>query len=167
MGSAADGQEALELVGRLQPDAVLMDLSVPGMGGVEATRRLLDAHPGVQVVVLTSFSDQEQVLEEQQPDVAAGRGVGQPVHVEADAVVGHGQGDGVGGGQAHVDGAGGRVLGHVADRLLGDPEHQLGDLVADLDGVGDVQLDLDARPARGSSRSRRAAGSPARWRLGG
>jgi DNA-binding NarL/FixJ family response regulator len=62
-GSAADGREALELVGRVEPDVVLMDLSMPGMGGVEATRRLLDAHPGVQVVVLTSFSDQEQVLD--------------------------------------------------------------------------------------------------------
>ena len=63
VGSAADGREALELVGRVEPDVVLMDLSMPGMGGVEATRRLLDAHPGVQVVVLTSFSDQEQVLD--------------------------------------------------------------------------------------------------------
>ena len=63
VGSAADGREALELVGQLQPDVVLMDLSMPGMGGVEATRRLLEAHPGVQVVVLTSFSDQEQVLD--------------------------------------------------------------------------------------------------------
>jgi DNA-binding NarL/FixJ family response regulator len=63
VGSAADGREALDLVGRVEPDVVLMDLSMPGMGGVEATRRLLDAHPGVQVVVLTSFSDQEQVLD--------------------------------------------------------------------------------------------------------
>jgi len=62
VGSAADGREALELVGEVQPDVVLMDLSMPGMGGVEATR-LLEAHPGVQVVVLTSFSDQEQVLD--------------------------------------------------------------------------------------------------------
>src|SRR4029450_14139450 len=43
--------------------SVLMDLSMPRMGGVEATRRLLADHPGLQVVVLTSFSDQEQVLD--------------------------------------------------------------------------------------------------------
>jgi DNA-binding NarL/FixJ family response regulator len=61
VGSAADGQEALELVARVEPDVVLMDLSMPRMGGVEATRRLLADHPALQVVVLTSFSDQEQV----------------------------------------------------------------------------------------------------------
>jgi DNA-binding NarL/FixJ family response regulator len=61
VGSAADGQEALELVAEVEPDVVLMDLSMPRMGGVEATRHLLAAHPALQVVVLTSFSDQEQV----------------------------------------------------------------------------------------------------------
>jgi DNA-binding NarL/FixJ family response regulator len=61
VGSAADGQEALELAAGTAPDVVLMDLSMPRMGGVEATRRLLAVHPGLQVVVLTSFSDQEQV----------------------------------------------------------------------------------------------------------
>jgi DNA-binding NarL/FixJ family response regulator len=61
VGSAADGQEALELVAEVEPDVVLMDLSMPRMGGVEATRRLLAANPALQVVVLTSFSDQEQV----------------------------------------------------------------------------------------------------------
>jgi hypothetical protein len=74
-------------------------------------------------------------------------GPGPPV--EADAVVGHGQGDRVGGDQAHVDRAGGRVLGHVADRLLGDPEDELGDLVPDLDGVGQGELDLDAPAGQG------------------
>ena len=62
-GTAADGQEALEVAAEVQLDVVLMDLSMPRMGGVEATRRLLADHPGLQVVVLTSFSDQEQVLD--------------------------------------------------------------------------------------------------------
>ena len=62
-GTAADGQEALEVAAEVQPDVVLMDLSMPRMGGVEATRRLLADRPGLQVVVLTSFSDQEQVLD--------------------------------------------------------------------------------------------------------
>jgi DNA-binding NarL/FixJ family response regulator len=63
VGAAADGREALELAAGLAPDVVLMDLSMPGRGGVEATRRLLADLPDLQVVVLTSFSDQDQVLD--------------------------------------------------------------------------------------------------------
>jgi DNA-binding NarL/FixJ family response regulator len=63
VGSAADGAEAVEKAARLRPDVVLMDLSMPGMDGVAATRRILAADPGVQVLVLTSFSDNGRVLD--------------------------------------------------------------------------------------------------------
>jgi DNA-binding NarL/FixJ family response regulator len=63
VGTASNGAEAVELCDRLQPDVVLMDLSMPVLGGVEATRRIAAVHDGaVSVVVLTSFSDREQVL---------------------------------------------------------------------------------------------------------
>jgi DNA-binding NarL/FixJ family response regulator len=63
VGTASNGAEAVELCGGLRPDVVLMDLSMPVVGGVEATRRIAAAHDGaVSVVVLTSFSDREQVL---------------------------------------------------------------------------------------------------------
>src|SRR3954465_3853809 len=62
VGAARDGQHALELVAAHGPDVVLMDLSMPVLDGVEATRRLAVDAPDVAVVVLTSFSDRERIL---------------------------------------------------------------------------------------------------------
>ena len=63
VGSAGSGAEGLELATALHPDVVLMDLSMPGMSGVEATRRLLAARPDTAVVVLTSFADPDLVID--------------------------------------------------------------------------------------------------------
>jgi DNA-binding NarL/FixJ family response regulator len=63
VGTAAYGVEAVELADSLEPHVVLMDLSMPRMGGVDATREIVARHPDVQVVVLTSFSDQDLVLD--------------------------------------------------------------------------------------------------------
>jgi DNA-binding NarL/FixJ family response regulator len=62
VGVAADGAEALLVASGTSPDVVLMDLSMPGMGGVDATRELRRLMPAVRVVVLTSFPDEELVL---------------------------------------------------------------------------------------------------------
>jgi DNA-binding NarL/FixJ family response regulator len=63
VGSVGSGAQALQETAGLRPDVVLMDLSMPGMSGVEATLRLLAAHPDTAVVVLTSFVDTELVAD--------------------------------------------------------------------------------------------------------
>jgi DNA-binding NarL/FixJ family response regulator len=62
VGTAADGEEAVALSAELQPDVVLMDLAMPVLDGIEATRRIVSARPETQVVVLTSFSDRVGIL---------------------------------------------------------------------------------------------------------
>jgi DNA-binding NarL/FixJ family response regulator len=61
VGEASSGEQAITLAVECKPDVVLMDLSMPGMNGVEATRGLLALQPDTHVVVLTSFHDQAQV----------------------------------------------------------------------------------------------------------
>ncbi|MDQ1420415.1 MAG: hypothetical protein QOJ52_2377 [Acidimicrobiaceae bacterium] len=63
VATAAGGADALEAVASSNPDVVLMDLSMPGMDGVAATRRLTDDYPGVKVLVLTTFADQRRILD--------------------------------------------------------------------------------------------------------
>lgn len=63
VGTAADGAEAVRLASIHRPDVVLMDISMPVMGGLEATRRIMAEWPAIQVVVLTSFDDQPTVAE--------------------------------------------------------------------------------------------------------
>jgi DNA-binding NarL/FixJ family response regulator len=62
-GVVSSGEEALESIPRLRPNVVLMDLSLPGMSGVEATRRLLAVLPGACVVALTDMTDEETLLQ--------------------------------------------------------------------------------------------------------
>ena len=62
VGEAASGAEAVELCVENAPDVVLMDLIMPGMNGVEATRQIKQVSPRTQVIVLTSYHDDEHVL---------------------------------------------------------------------------------------------------------
>lgn len=63
VGAAADGEQALGLVAERHPDAILLDLHMPVLDGIGATRRLAAEHPGVAVVILTTYADDESVLE--------------------------------------------------------------------------------------------------------
>ncbi len=62
VGAAADGEEALAMVAAERPDVVLMDLRMPRLDGIEATRRLAETHPGIGVVALTTYADDETIV---------------------------------------------------------------------------------------------------------
>jgi len=63
VGAAADGEQALALVAEHEPDAILLDLHMPVLDGIEATRRLIAEHPDVAIVVLTTYADDSSVLD--------------------------------------------------------------------------------------------------------
>jgi len=62
VGEAATGEEAIALASSLQPDLVLMDLQMPGLNGIEATRRIVHDSPHIRVLVVTMFEDDSSVL---------------------------------------------------------------------------------------------------------
>jgi len=63
VGAAHDGAEALLSIPEVKPDLVLMDLKMPGMNGIQATREINQKYPGVKVLVLTTFGDDEWVFD--------------------------------------------------------------------------------------------------------
>jgi DNA-binding NarL/FixJ family response regulator len=62
-GETGDGQAALDAYAAIEPDVVLMDIRMPGMDGVEATRRMRERWPGARVIILTTFDDDASVFE--------------------------------------------------------------------------------------------------------
>jgi DNA-binding NarL/FixJ family response regulator len=63
VGAAANGEQALDQVAAQQPDAILLDLHMPVLDGIGATRRLTAEHPGVAIVILTTYADDSSVLQ--------------------------------------------------------------------------------------------------------
>ena len=62
VGEATDGAEAVQLVGETTPDVVLMDLRMPGVDGIEAIRQIRAQYPGVQVVILTTYDEDDYIV---------------------------------------------------------------------------------------------------------
>ena len=63
IGEAKDGREALTLIERLLPDVILMDIAMPGLNGLEATRRIKKKFPKIKVLVLTMYTNEEYVFQ--------------------------------------------------------------------------------------------------------
>jgi two-component system response regulator NreC len=63
LGEAGNGHQALELVAKLEPDVVIMDITLPDMSGIEITRRIKQSHPKIAVVALTIHEDQQYFFE--------------------------------------------------------------------------------------------------------
>lgn len=61
VGEASDGLEAVKLVDKLNPDVVIMDLMMPRLSGVAATEQILKKHPGVKILILTSFGNSDEI----------------------------------------------------------------------------------------------------------
>ena len=82
-GEASNGNEVVQLAENLQPDVILMDLLMPGINGIEATKKIKTAYPHIRIIILTSFSDQDQVI----PAIEAGADGYQLKDVEPDILV--------------------------------------------------------------------------------
>lgn len=83
IGEAKNGQEAVEMTKTLKPDLVLMDLDMPIMDGIEATKQIKAVLPEMKIMILTSFSDQDHVI----PAIEAGAAGYQLKDIEPDELV--------------------------------------------------------------------------------
>jgi DNA-binding NarL/FixJ family response regulator len=131
VGAAANGDEAVALCAEHAPDVVLMDLEMPVLDGIEATRRIVEAAPGVAVVVLTSFSDREQILRALDAG-AIGYLLKDAEPAELERAV-----RAAARGEAPLDPRAGRAL--LQDRVAGSP----------LDGLSEREREVLAMVARG------------------
>jgi DNA-binding NarL/FixJ family response regulator len=62
VGEAGDGEQVISLAAELQPDVILMDLNMPGVGGIEATRRILRTSPHIAILVISMFEDDDSIF---------------------------------------------------------------------------------------------------------
>ncbi|MCJ7622083.1 MAG: response regulator transcription factor [Anaerolineaceae bacterium] len=109
VGTAHDGAEALEKIPEVSPDVVLMDLKMPGMNGIQATRQISAEHPQVKVLVLTTFGADEWVFDAIRSGAAGYLLKGTPKDALVKAVKGTAAGD------THIDPTvGGKLFSHVA-----------------------------------------------------
>lgn len=130
VGLAYDGSEALELLASTRPDLVLMDLKMPVMNGIHATREIKKRNADIKVLVLTTFGEDEWVFDAVRSGADGYLLKGTPRDKLVSAV------KGTAAGEAHIDPeVGGRLLAQVAQ----NPAHQDSTVAADL---SDRELDV-------------------------
>lgn len=83
VGEAKNGREAVELAKQLQPDLILLDLMMPEMDGIQATKRIKEMSDGIEILILTSFVDRDHVI----PAIEAGAAGYQLKDIEPDELV--------------------------------------------------------------------------------
>ncbi len=64
VGEAASGEEAIDLCGKIKPDVITMDIVMPGMGGIEATRRIKERYPFIKILPVTAVGTQSRIMDE-------------------------------------------------------------------------------------------------------
>ena len=111
VGMAQDGAEALELIEKLQPKVVLMDLKMPGLDGIQATNHITSRHPSTRVLVLTTFGDDEWIFDAIRSGAAGFLLKGTPKATLIEAVKGTALG------QTFIDPTiAGKLFSHIAQR---------------------------------------------------
>ncbi len=123
VGLAHDGAEAVEKIPQARPDLVLMDLKMPGVNGIQATREITKKHPEVRVLVLTTFGDDEWVFDAIRSGASGYLLKGTPRKELIEAVKGTIRGD------THVDP---EVAGKLFTHVARSPASQATTLAADL-----------------------------------
>lgn len=140
VGIAGDGAEALEKIPDTRPDVVLMDLKMPGMNGIQATRKINDAYPQVKVLVLTTYGADEWVFDAIRSGAAGYLLKGTPRDALIAAV------KGTAAGETHVDPA---VAGKLFNRIAQQSALSSNTTIADT--LSQRELDVLRLLARGLS----------------
>lgn len=141
VGTAHDGQEALNKIAAARPDVVLMDLKMPGMNGIQATQRIREQHPSIKVLVLTTYAEEEWVLDAVRSGAAGYLLKGTPKSALIEAIRGTALG------QTHIDPAvAGALFEHVAHRNV--PQD-----IPFIELLSERELDVLRLIARGLSNS--------------